>query len=99
MMLEKLTDEQVATFPSFVDRWVQIGLSVERTDRIKAEESVKKVYEMAGLTPPKEIVWFPSPLEGMLAASKLPKTKHPQVMDQVRNQVWDQVMDQVRNQV
>ena len=56
--IERLTDEQVATLPFFADRWVQIGLSVERTDRIKAEEACKKTYEMAGFSRSYSLIQF-----------------------------------------
>jgi len=60
--IESLTDEQIAKFPEYVKRWTDIGLCTDPADRPRAEAAVRKCYEIAGLPPPKRIVWCGSPL-------------------------------------
>ena len=66
-MITKLTPEQQARFPEWVDRWTRIGLSTERADRPRAEQAVKRLYEFAGLKPQK-VLWITSPMAGAIAA-------------------------------
>lgn len=51
-MIEKLTEEQIANFPHYVDKWVKIGLNTDPCDIDKARDYVKKSYEIAGLPVP-----------------------------------------------
>jgi hypothetical protein len=70
--IESLTEEQQKAMPTFVDKWVKIGLCTDAADRPRAEEGVRKAYKEAGLTPPTEIIWALSPLEGArIAAQKM----------------------------
>ena len=62
MRIEKLTPEQEARFPEFVDRWLKIGLSTEKADHAKAEDAIKRAYEVAKLQAPSRFVWASSPL-------------------------------------
>jgi hypothetical protein len=59
-MVEKLTPEQEALLPVFVDKWKAIALSTEPADKSKAEMGIRKVYRAARLKPPK-VEWFGSP--------------------------------------
>lgn len=78
---ERLTPEQEAEMPLYVEKWTNIGLSTEPTNRKAAEKGAKLAYELAGLTPPKKITWFESPLAGAVyAAKKLDQHSFPQAI-------------------
>ena len=65
--IESLTAGQEARLPEFVERWTQIGLSTEPADRPRAESAIRKMYALAGLAPPRMIVWCGSPVSLGLA--------------------------------
>ena len=60
-MITKLTPEQQAQLEVYAKKWRDIGLSTEPANRPEAEKGVTLAYELAGLDPPKEYVWFESP--------------------------------------
>ena len=93
-MITALTIEQEAKLPYYRDKWLKIGLKTGECDQAKAEYWVDKVYEEAGLTPPKVKIWLDSPLQGVSEAYRLRSTE-----DQVRYQVWDQIRNQIRRQI
>ncbi|NJN23047.1 MAG: hypothetical protein HC812_20060 [Leptolyngbya sp. RL_3_1] len=57
-MINELTPEQEALLPVYRDKWMAIGLSTEPCDRSAAESAARAAYEVAGLEPPKQFVWF-----------------------------------------
>ena len=95
--IKKLTDEQIARFPEFVERWKKIGLSTERADRSKAEQAAKDAYKEANLTPPELIIWCDSPLSLPIVDSILKKraSVRDSVWASVRASVGDSVWDSV----
>ncbi len=64
--IESLTEEQKAMLPVYRDRWLKIGLATGKADRPKAEAALNRAYQVAGLEPPKQIIWAQSPLSGWL---------------------------------
>lgn len=66
-MITKLTTEQEARFPYYVDKWIKIGLSTKRANREISEQAIKNLYKLANLKEP-EIIWCPCPISGALAA-------------------------------
>jgi hypothetical protein len=109
--IKKLTPEQIALFPEYVEKWTKIGLSTEPADRKRAEAGVRLSYKTAGLKPPR-IVWCGSPLGNGLTrevVKKLltdPKFKEKfgasvrsSVRASVRASVRDSVWDSVRASV
>lgn len=70
-----LTPEQTARFPYYVDKWVRIGISPGKTDKVRAEKALVETCRVAGLEPPKKILWARSPYEGSLLDSKREKGK------------------------
>jgi hypothetical protein len=60
--IKRLTPEQEARMPEFIERWTRIGLSTEPADRSRAEAAICEIYAQAGLAAPKAIVWCGSPL-------------------------------------
>ena len=107
--IEKLTAEQISRFPEFIDRWTRIGLCTDPANRPAAEEGVRLAYEIAGLSPPKKIVWCGSPLSQGLtraivfglrdAEVKCGKEVRASVSASVWDSVWDSVSDSVRDSV
>src|SRR4030042_422607 len=100
-MIEKLTREQIARFPEFVDKWTRIGLSTDAADRPRAEAGIKQIYEVAGLKPPK-VVWCTSPLANGLTraiAIKAFKGVDASVWDSVWASVWASVDASARDSV
>jgi hypothetical protein len=100
--INKLTDEQIARFSEFVERWKKIGLSTERADRPKAEQAAKEAYKEANLTPPELIVWCDSPLSLPIVDSVLKTGRDSveasvgdSVQDSVEASVWASVQDSV----
>jgi ribosomal protein S20 len=63
----KLTKEQEARFPEFVDKWVKIGLSTEPSNREKSEKAIRGLYGLAKLKEPK-VIWLPCPLSAAMSA-------------------------------
>ena len=59
--IDKLSQEQIAKFPEYVKKWVEIGINTEPTNMTKAKKFIKQAYEVAGLTPPK---YFIGPVNG-----------------------------------
>lgn len=62
--IEKLTPEQEALIPVYVEKWLKIALSTEPIDREKAAEAVKEGYCLVGLPIPK-IIFSDSPYTGL----------------------------------
>lgn len=50
--LERLTAQQEAAMPKYVEKWTKIGLSTERVDFEKVKALVAKCYEKVGLAIP-----------------------------------------------
>lgn len=61
--MDKLTEQQIASFGSYVDRWKTIGLCTDTIDQERATKAINRVYECAGLKAPKEVVFVRSPKE------------------------------------
>jgi hypothetical protein len=66
-LITKLSPKQVARIPEFIDKWSNIGLSIDPVDHGLVESHVKKAYLDAGKLEPKTCAWFKSPLLGALA--------------------------------
>ena len=95
--IEKLTPEQEALLPAFVDYGLQYGLNTSPCDRPKAEAAIRAHYAALNRPEPKLIIWLDSPHQGAIGAAMLAGTKFSGA--QVRAQVWAQVGDQVGDQV
>lgn len=101
-MMEKitsLTPAQLDAIPKHNDTWLDIGLSVEPTDRDKSRDAVAAVYTAAGLTPPKTVIFLGGPLQGCCAAALL-ASDSGQFRDMVQTSVgaivWEQIKDEVK---
>lgn len=72
-MIEKLTAEQEALFPVYVEKWTKIGLSTDRIDRDRVIASAKKAYRLAGLKEPTQFFVVDSPVAAIQFIQKLDK--------------------------
>jgi hypothetical protein len=103
--INRLTAEQEAKFPDYIKQWTEIGLSTEVANRPRAEMAIRRMYEIAGLPPPKNIVWCGSPLSMAVTRAillKMPdflKKVRARVRASVRDSVWTSVGDSVGNSV
>jgi hypothetical protein len=100
--IERLTPEEEALIPIVRDEWIKIGLATGLANREAAQAAISDAYRMAGLEPPRQWIWFGSPLAGCIGAwmliTKLVVGKN-QVRDQIENEIWDQVRDHVEGLV
>lgn len=62
-MLEKLTPEMESQIPTYVEKWVKIGLSTEPADYERAKAAALRLYKASGLEPPKQVIFAGSPLD------------------------------------
>lgn len=60
-MIDKLTPEQEARFPEFVERWTNVGLSTAPLDQDQAREAVNLCYQCGGVPAPRKILFYQSP--------------------------------------
>jgi hypothetical protein len=87
--IERLTAEQVARLPEFVERWTKIGLCTEPADRPRAEAAIREMYRQGGLEPPTAIIWCGSPLS--LALSRAITLDQKRRMPAADVSTWDSV--------
>ncbi len=100
LRIEKLTPEQVARFPEFVERWTRLGLCTNSADRPQAESAIYKVYEAVNLERPRKIVWCGSPLsQGLTRAIILDRKLLKNVWASVGASVGDSVRASVGDSV
>lgn len=78
-LIDKLTPEQEAKIPQYIEKFLAIGLNTTPCDRAKAEESITKCLDYFKKKPTK-FVWVDSPYVGVeLAAQTHFKTDKPSV--------------------
>ena len=91
-MIEELTESQISTFPSYVEKWTSIGLATEEEQDEEAVRRVlAKIYRNGGLEPPSTIEFCGSPQAGAKEISKS--------QDNVWEKVWKKVGDKVLEKV
>lgn len=74
-MIDKLSDEQNAKLPEYVDRWMNIGLSTEPVNMEKATEAVKLAYRLAEQKEPTQFFHAKGPLDAIKIIQKLDPSK------------------------
>ena len=76
-VISELTPAQEAQIPVYRERFRQLGLSTEPTDRAKAENAIKRAYAYLSKTGTEqenpEIVWADSPMKGAILAAQYAK--------------------------
>ena len=97
--ISKLTLEQIAHMPEWVDKWMRIGLSCEPADWETAEAGVRGCYAAAKIPTPSVLLRMGSPFGAVMGGILAVLLLRGQVRSQVRSQVWSQVRSQVESQV
>src|SRR3990167_9893640 len=101
MLIDKLTPDHEAKFSEYIEKWIKIGLCTDPADRPTAEKAIVESYKLAGLDPPKKIVWCGSPLSMGIARDVI--LENNSVWNSVGNSVWNSVRisvwDSVENSV
>lgn len=84
-VITELTKEQEAMIPVFLEKYQNIGLSTEPTDKGKAEAAVKASYAYLKHSEP-EIVWAEDPFEGAKLAAQYAAGNEVVTDEQIRDQ-------------
>ena len=63
--IENLTNEDVAQFDVYVNKWLDIGLSTAPADFESAKEAVCRAYVVAGLKAPSKFYTAQSPIDAI----------------------------------
>jgi len=80
--IEKLTPEQEAMFPVYVEKWTKIGLSTEPVNLPEATKAICLAYEKAGLAHPTNFFVADSPIDAIKIIKKLdPSMNDSQIFD------------------
>jgi hypothetical protein len=94
-MISKITPEQQAKIPEYLNYWLGIGLRTETIDREKAKSAVDFLYtNILKMDKPKQYIFLDSPM-----ACQLFLNGSNQLESQLRNQLWHQLENQLRNQL
>jgi hypothetical protein len=64
-MITSLTEEQIALFPSYRDKWVNIGMNTDPLDLEKAKIAARLCYEKVGLVCPETFYVADSPVHAL----------------------------------
>lgn len=83
--IDKLTPEQEAKIPYYLDKYLEISMSVTPCDRAEAERAVTDSYLYQKLPPPK-FEWYDSPKQGAKRAAQLAEGTDNPTKDQIREQ-------------
>lgn len=67
--IEKLTEEQEAKMPEYVEKWCKIGLNCDPTDYDESKVHVLAAYKEADLALPKHVILVDSPWAAAVVAS------------------------------
>jgi hypothetical protein len=83
--IEKLTPEQEAKIPEYLETYLKIGLSTEPCDKAKAEAAITASYEYQKMAKP-EFVWVDSPFQGAVVAAQMAKGSEDVTLAEIRDQ-------------
>ena len=71
MKIESFTQEQIDSFPKYVKKWTDIGLSTTGLNKEAVELAVKTLYKCGEIPEPKEITLCSSPIVALYAKAML----------------------------
>jgi hypothetical protein len=84
-MIDKLTPAQLNLIPSYLEKFKQIGLSTQPTNRAAAELALTKIYKYLKLEVP-IFYWFTSPFEAIIMAAQVANQTPTPTQQQIINQ-------------
>ena len=94
-MINKLSQEQEAKIPEYLNYWLAQGRRVRTIDRERAKESINFLYtKILKIGKPKQYLFLDSPM-----ACQLFLNGSSQLENQLENQLWNQLGNQLRNQL
>ena len=82
---DKLTSEQEAKIPEYLEKYMKIGLSTTPSNRPAAETAIIQSYAYQKLPAPK-FEWYDSPKQGARRAAELAEGSNFPTIDQIRDQ-------------
>ena len=85
--IDKLTPEQEAKIPEYLDRFLKIGLSTEPCNRAEAEAAIAESYKFMNLKPPSRFIWCDSPFEGVKIAAQLAHDREEVTKEEISDQI------------
>ena len=85
-LIDKLTPEQEALIPVYLEEFRKIGLSTEPCNRKEAEKALTEAQEYLKLPKP-EFIWVDSPYQGIVMAAKLANGTENPTKEQIKEQV------------
>lgn len=95
MPITELTDSQVAKFPEYVEKFVNLGLSATQISLESATKDFtefrEKIFKETKSVP---VIMFDSPSETMAAVKKSDE-KFGYIVDRARHQFYDEIIEQI----
>lgn len=91
--IEKLTPEQEALIPVYLEKWRKIAFSTEPIDKEKAAEAVKEAYTLIGRKEPK-ILFCKSPYAANRKWERIWR-QQPQILEQLSSDVSRELEDKL----
>lgn len=85
-VIEKLTKEQEAKIPEYLEVYLGKGLSTTKSNRAKAEKAISDSYTYMKLDKPK-FIWVESPFEGIIKAAQLANGRNNVTSEEIKAQV------------
>ena len=85
-MIEKLTKDQEAKIPEYLERYMNVGLSTTPCNRQKAEDAITASYVYNKMNPPK-FMWVDSPQKGLVLAAKIANNTDAPTNANIRDQI------------
>jgi len=102
-MINKLTPEQEAKIPEYLNYWLSVGRRTETVDREKAKNAMDFLYtKILNINKPKHYIFLDSPMACQLflnSTNQLGNQLWNQLRNQLRNQLWNQLRNQLWNQL
>jgi hypothetical protein len=102
-MINKLSREQEAIFPKYLNYWLAQGRRIETIDRERAKESIDFLYtKILKIDKPKQYLFLDSPMACQLflnGSSQLWSQLRRQLENQLENQLGSQLWSQLGSQL
>ena len=93
-VIDKLTREEEAQIPLYLEKFRSYGVSTQPIDRASAEAAVTNLYAALSLKKPDKFIWVDSPRSLILTNVLL---KDSQLRGQLRGQLGSQLEGQLQN--
>jgi hypothetical protein len=98
-MISKLTLEQEALIPVYLQKWLDVGYRTAPLDKAKAEKAIEFTYKLMSKPMP-QIIYAESPMAGLMIASLRTESQlESQLGSQLRSQLWSQLESQLGSQL